>query len=63
MCTSFHLKPTELLAKWFTYSAGKNDTDLTMAIIDDFNKVFFDLAVFMVLSNLTSDEQVKSEML
>eukprot|EP00794_Sanderia_malayensis_P020253 gene20253-22237_t len=38
MCTSFNLEPSELLAKWFTYSALHNDTDLTMGVIDDFGK-------------------------
>lgn len=41
ICTAHELSAADLVAKWFTYSATKNDVDLTLDVVDDFNKVFF----------------------
>eukprot|EP00112_Aurelia_sp_Birch-Aquarium-sp1_P011868 Seg2494.2 transcript_id=Seg2494.2/GoldUCD/mRNA.D3Y31 product="DNA polymerase alpha subunit B" protein_id=Seg2494.2/GoldUCD/D3Y31 len=38
ICTAHELSAADLVAKWFTYSATKNDVDLTLDVVDDFNK-------------------------
>ena len=39
MCVTYELTPGDLVAKWFTFSAQKNDCELTLDVLDDFNKV------------------------
>ena len=46
MCTTHELSAADLVAKWFTYSAVKNEVDLTLDVVDDFNKVFFFIKYF-----------------
>jgi len=38
MCVTYELTPGDLVAKWFTFSAQKNDCELTLDVLDDFNK-------------------------
>eukprot|EP00795_Rhopilema_esculentum_P003065 gene3065-1350_t len=38
MCTSYNLSASDMLARWFTYVATKNDCDFTVDVLDDFCK-------------------------
>ena len=52
ICTTHELTAADLVAKWFTYSATKNDVDLTLDVVDDFNKVFFFHHMFSLKINM-----------
>ena len=47
---TYELTPGDLVAKWFTFSAQKNDCDLTLDVLDDFNKVLAFTYCFIVLA-------------
>ena len=55
MCTTYELTASDLLAKWFTFSAQKNDCELTLGILEDFSKVIVSHYTFYVAFNPLSE--------